>query len=127
MIGERDLNILEEDNSTAWLKNDLRRAAVITHHTANVFKTQGAEDDDHIPFIKRGVPSIDIIDPDYGPHDAAHPDGYHTTTHRKTLSTRSAPNPSRFPPTSFLKPSASSTSAELFALFRALGVRAAFM
>ena len=79
MIGDKDLNILEEDNSTAWLKDDLRQAAVMTHHTANVFKTKGAEDDDHLPFLKRGVPTIDIIDADYGPHDAAHPDGYHHT------------------------------------------------
>jgi glutaminyl-peptide cyclotransferase len=79
MIGDKDLDILEEDNSTGWLKDDLRRAAVITHHTANVFKSKGAEDDDHIPFMKRGVASIDIIDADYGPHDAAHPDGYHHT------------------------------------------------
>jgi Zn-dependent M28 family amino/carboxypeptidase len=36
-------------------------------------------EDDHLPFIQRGVPAIDLIDDDYGPHDAAHPDGYHHT------------------------------------------------
>ena len=35
--------------------------------------------DDHIPFKQRGVPVLDLIDIDYGPHDAAHPDGWHHT------------------------------------------------
>jgi glutaminyl-peptide cyclotransferase len=76
MIGDKDLDILEEEESTAWLRDVFRQAAVNTHHTANVFKTQGAEDDDHLPFLKRGVPSLDVIDVDYGPHTAATPDGY---------------------------------------------------
>jgi len=29
--------------------------------------------------VQRGVPSADIIDIDYGPHDAKHPDGWHHT------------------------------------------------
>jgi hypothetical protein len=41
--------------------------------------TKGTKDDDHLPFLKRGVPTIDVIDADYDPHDAAHPDGYHHT------------------------------------------------
>ena len=32
-----------------------------------------------LPFLKRGVPSLDVIDVDYGPHTAAMPDGYHHT------------------------------------------------
>jgi len=79
MIGDKDLNILEETQSTPWLTDLLRQAAVNTHHTANVFKTEGAEEDDHLPFLKRGVPTIDIIDVDYGPKTQALPDGYHHT------------------------------------------------
>jgi glutaminyl-peptide cyclotransferase len=79
MIGDKDLNILEEEESTPWLRAIFRQAAANTHHSANVFKTQGAEDDDHLPFLRRGVPSLDIIDNDYGPHTAASPDGYHHT------------------------------------------------
>ena len=79
MIGDKDLNILEEQGSTPWLRAIFRQAAANTHHSANVFKTQGAEDDDHLPFLRRGVPSLDIIDNDYGPHTAASPDGYHHT------------------------------------------------
>jgi Zn-dependent M28 family amino/carboxypeptidase len=79
MIGDKNLNILEETQSTAWLRNLLKVAAKDTGHTANVFKTQGAEEDDHLPFLDRGVPSIDVIDVDYGPHTPATPDGYHHT------------------------------------------------
>jgi Zn-dependent M28 family amino/carboxypeptidase len=79
MIGDKDLNIMEEIGSTAWLRDVFRQAAANTHHSANVFQTQGDEEDDHIPFLKRGVPSLDVIDVDYGPHTAALPDGYHHT------------------------------------------------
>ena len=29
-------------------------------------------EDDHLPFVRRGVPSIDIIDLDYGPNNSYH-------------------------------------------------------
>jgi glutaminyl-peptide cyclotransferase len=79
MIGDKDLNILEEMGSTPWLRDVFRQAAINTHHTANVFQSQGEEEDDHLPFLKRGVPSLDVIDVDYGPHTNAMPDGYHHT------------------------------------------------
>ena len=79
MIGDRDLNILLETQSTPWLRSILRQAAANTHHSANVFKTEGSEEDDHMPFLQRGIPAIDVIDVDYGPHTAATPDGYHHT------------------------------------------------
>ena len=79
MIGDKDLDILEEMGSTPWLRDVLRQAAANTHHTANVFQTQGEEEDDHLPFLKRGVPSLDVIDVDYGPHTNSMPDGYHHT------------------------------------------------
>ena len=79
MIGDKDLNILEEMQSTPSLRDAFRQAAVNTHHSAYVYKTQADEEDDHIPFLRRGVPSLDVIDVDYGPHTAATPDGYHHT------------------------------------------------
>jgi glutaminyl-peptide cyclotransferase len=79
MIGDKDLNILEEMGSTPWLRDVLRQAARNTNHTANVFQSQGEEEDDHLPFLKRGVPSLDVIDADYGAHTSAMPDGYHHT------------------------------------------------
>jgi Zn-dependent M28 family amino/carboxypeptidase len=79
MIGDKDLNIMEETQSTPWLRDLLRKAAADTHHSQNIFKTSGAEEDDHLPFLKRGIPALDIIDVDYGPHTQALPDGYHHT------------------------------------------------
>jgi glutaminyl-peptide cyclotransferase len=79
MIGDKDLNILEEMQSTPWLRDLFLQAAVNTHHSAYVYKTRAEEDDDHLPFLRRGVPSLDVIDVDYGPHTAATPDGYHHT------------------------------------------------
>ena len=79
MIGDKDLNILEEMQSTQWLRALFEKAAINTRHTANVFKTQAEEEDDHLPFLQRGMPALDVIDVDYGPHTASMPDGYHHT------------------------------------------------
>ena len=79
MIGDKDLNILEEMQSTPGLRDLFLQAAVNTHHSAYVYKTRAEEEDDHLPFLRRGVPSLDVIDVDYGPHTAATPDGYHHT------------------------------------------------
>jgi Zn-dependent M28 family amino/carboxypeptidase len=57
----------------------LKQAAKNTGHSAYVFKNPTAVEDDHIPFAKRGVPVLDIIDMDYGPHTISLPDGYHHT------------------------------------------------
>jgi Zn-dependent M28 family amino/carboxypeptidase len=79
MIGDKDLNILEEMGSTPWLRAIFKQAAANTRHSAYVFQTQGSEEDDHLPFLRRGVPSLDVIDVDYGPRTDSAPDGYHHT------------------------------------------------
>lgn len=79
MIGDKDLDILQEQGSTGSLRSLLLEAAGNTHHSANISKEKGYEDDDHLPFLQRGVPSLDIIDVNYGPHTMTRPDGYHHT------------------------------------------------
>ncbi len=79
MIGDRDLNIDHVDNSTPWLLDTLRQAAKNTGHAGNIFKYSEAEEDDHLPFVQRGVPSLDVIDAHYGPATSTEPDGYHHT------------------------------------------------
>jgi hypothetical protein len=79
MIGDKDLNINKDANSTPWLLDLLKQAAKNTGHSTYVFKNPTAVEDDHIPFAKRGVPVLDIIDMDYGPHTMSLPDGYHHT------------------------------------------------
>ncbi len=62
MVGDRDLNVLRELNSTPWLEDLIYQAAKNTGHAANFFKTEGYEEDDHLPFLQRGVPTADVID-----------------------------------------------------------------
>jgi glutaminyl-peptide cyclotransferase len=79
MIGDKGLDIQREENSTPWLLDLVGVAASRAGARQYFYQTSEAIEDDHLPFVKRGVPCADIIDLDYGPHDAAHPDGYHHT------------------------------------------------
>jgi glutaminyl-peptide cyclotransferase len=79
MIGDKDLDIASDGNSTPWLEDVVKQAAVHEGDQRYFFHNQTAVEDDHLPFAQRGVPVADIIDLDYGPHDAANPDGYHHT------------------------------------------------
>ena len=66
MIGDRDLTIRREPNSTPWLTDIVWAAAKQLGHRAFLDEPTPVEDD-HIPFVKAGVPSLDIIDLDYPP------------------------------------------------------------
>jgi glutaminyl-peptide cyclotransferase len=79
MLGDKDLNVQKESQSTPWLIDLVAQAARNTGHSKYFFQTEGAVSDDHLPFVQRGVPSIDVIDIDYGPHTQELPDGYHHT------------------------------------------------
>jgi Zn-dependent M28 family amino/carboxypeptidase len=79
MIGDKDLDIARDGNSTSWLLDLVKQAAAHEGDQRYFFQSETAVEDDHLPFVQRGVPVADIIDYDYGPHDAGHPDGYHHT------------------------------------------------
>ena len=64
MIGDRNLTIRREANSTRWLTDIVWGAAKKLGHRAFMDEETTVEDD-HIPFVKAGVPSLDIIDLDY--------------------------------------------------------------
>jgi Zn-dependent M28 family amino/carboxypeptidase len=72
MIGDKDLDIQRESRSTDWLVELVRQAAKKYGDERYFFQQEEAVDDDHMPFVKRGVPSIDIIDLDYGPNNSYH-------------------------------------------------------
>lgn len=80
MIGDKDLNIDRDSNSTAWLLDLLAKAGKSTGHSAYLFKNETTVMDDHLPFRQRGVPVLDVIDLDYGPPTQEHPEGgFHHT------------------------------------------------
>ena len=80
MIGDKSLDIDRESNSTPWLEDILMTAAKNTNHLAAISKDPPlAIEDDHLPFKQRGVPVLDLIDYNYGPHTQDLPDGYHHT------------------------------------------------
>ncbi|HET6176283.1 MAG TPA: M28 family peptidase [Candidatus Sulfotelmatobacter sp.] len=66
MIGDADLNINRDLNSTPWLENVVFEAATRLGYQSHFFGRSNKVDDDHIPFMKRGVPCADLIDFDYG-------------------------------------------------------------
>jgi glutaminyl-peptide cyclotransferase len=65
-VGDRDLVIPREGRSSRLLWGKLRAAARATGHAA-VFppRDQGYVLDDHVPFIRAGVPAVDLIDLDF--------------------------------------------------------------
>ncbi|HKH31080.1 MAG TPA: M28 family metallopeptidase [Gaiellaceae bacterium] len=65
-VGDRNLTIPRERNSDRALWAKLRKAAARTGN-ARAFPpvASGAVLDDHVPFLRAGVPSIDLIDFDF--------------------------------------------------------------
>jgi glutaminyl-peptide cyclotransferase len=72
MIAPTDLAILRDTNSTPWLLDLIYAAAERGGYQSHFYALQGGEEDDHIPFVKRGVPCADIIDVPYGYNDVFH-------------------------------------------------------
>ena len=72
MIGDKDLDIQRESQSTDWLVAVVRQAVKKFAYDRYFFKKDMEVSDDHLPFVRRGVPSIDIIDLDYGPNNSYH-------------------------------------------------------
>jgi glutaminyl-peptide cyclotransferase len=65
MIGDRDLQIKRDLNSTPWL-TDAVWAAAQKEQLTTYFRPERVQiEDDHLPFVQAGVPSVDIIDLEY--------------------------------------------------------------
>lgn len=65
MIGDKDLDIQLEMNSNAALRNLVWQTAASLGYGAHFTDQRIFEDDDHMPFLKRGAPALDVIDADY--------------------------------------------------------------
>ncbi len=70
MIGDKDLDVLNDANSSAGLREMVQRAAAKLGYTRYFRQDEGAIDDDHRPFAEVGVNVLDLIDFDYGPNQA---------------------------------------------------------
>ncbi|MBI3698157.1 MAG: M28 family peptidase [Acidobacteria bacterium] len=71
MIGDADLGLVYELESTAWLRDLVWSVAARLGHGAQFSrKYSSAIGDDHVPFVEAGVPALDLIDLDYGPGNA---------------------------------------------------------
>lgn len=66
MIGDADLNVDRDANSTGWLEDLVLQAATRLGYQSHFFARTIGEEDDHTPFLRLGVPSADLIDFDYG-------------------------------------------------------------
>jgi len=67
MIGDKDLGIVEESNSTPALRRLVWQVAADLGYKRYFLDEAGAIEDDHMPFLREGVTALDLIDFDYGP------------------------------------------------------------
>jgi glutaminyl-peptide cyclotransferase len=66
MIGDADLNVDHDLNSTSWLESVVYDSAKRLGYQSHFFGRDNQVSDDHLPFMKRGVPCADLIDFMYG-------------------------------------------------------------
>ena len=72
MIGDKDLDIWYDTNSTKALMDMVYETAGIEGLGSILSRHRGQIEDDHLPFLDIGVPSVDIIDLNYGPGNSYH-------------------------------------------------------
>ncbi len=66
MIGDADLSIDRDANSTPWLEDLVYKAATRMGYQSHFFARTIPVEDDHMPFQEKGVPCADLIDFEYG-------------------------------------------------------------
>jgi hypothetical protein len=68
MIGDRDLELRRDSNSTPWLVDILWSTARRLSYGHIFTNTVTSVEDDHTPFLAAGIPSVDLIDLDTYPY-----------------------------------------------------------
>jgi Zn-dependent M28 family amino/carboxypeptidase len=88
MIGDTQLRIPRESNSTPWLSDVVFNVAQRLGYSKYFVngQDQGAIQDDHLPFINAGVSAVDLIDFDYGPDNSYWHTAQDTVEHCSSLS-----------------------------------------
>lgn len=67
MIGDKDLDIQREAESTPWLVDAIWKTARTLGYQKHFLESEHFISDDHLPFRDVGVPVVDLIDFNYGP------------------------------------------------------------
>ena len=67
MIGDSNLDLLKNPNGSHTLTSLIWEVAADKGYGKHFLNDQLAIDDDHIPFYRRGVNAVDLIDFNYGP------------------------------------------------------------
>ena len=79
MVGDRDLDIRPDTNSASWLNAIVWSSAARLGYSSTFIPQAFTVEDDHLPFVQAGVPSIDIIDLDYPQWHTAQDDLAHVS------------------------------------------------
>lgn len=66
MIGDKELNVARETGSSSSLQVFIAQAADQLGYAGYFFKYDASIIDDHVSFIKVGVPAVDVVDAEYG-------------------------------------------------------------
>ncbi|HZD49799.1 MAG TPA: M28 family peptidase [Silvibacterium sp.] len=72
MLGDKNLDVERDLNSTPWVEDLVKKASTRLGYQSYFFVKSEQVEDDHLPFVQRGVPSADVIDLDYGPQNSYH-------------------------------------------------------
>ena len=68
MIGDKDLGVARETaSSTPWLQDFIAEAAKELGYSQYFFQYDASIIDDHKSFADVGIPSVDVVDADFGP------------------------------------------------------------
>jgi glutaminyl-peptide cyclotransferase len=69
MIGYKNLDLGRDTISTKWLQDVIwETAKELGHDSVFVDRAEGIGGDDHVPFLKAGIPSVDLIQLNSFPH-----------------------------------------------------------
>jgi glutaminyl-peptide cyclotransferase len=70
MIGDKDLDLLKDGDSNSKIRDLVWQTATQIGYGAHFHTDMSGIEDDHGPFVRAGLPAIDLIDFTYGPNQA---------------------------------------------------------
>jgi hypothetical protein len=66
MVGDKDLHVTRETQSTRWLQDVMAQAATQLGYSDYFFHVDMGITDDHVPFMTVGIPAVDVVDAEFG-------------------------------------------------------------